>query len=246
MRSLTPNPARHPEICRRRLLTMSAWAAGALMAGGCAAASAAAPGWKDFLAAIKRDDPDLAATLINRGFDQNAMSPDGQVALVSAIREPSPKVVRILLSTRRTQVEVKNKAGETPLMMAAIRCDLELTRQLIARDAAVNKTGWTPLHYAVSGATVTPKQQTDMVGLLLEHYAFIDAESPNGTTPLMMASFYGREESAFLLLQEGADTAMRNQQGLTALDFARKANRQELAAAIERKMAERKPSPPAR
>jgi ankyrin repeat protein len=215
---------------RRSFLVASGFA---MLAFTGVAAAAAGPTWQDFLAAIKRDSPDLAATLLNRGFDQNQPGPDGQMALIAAIREPSPKVVRTLLSTKKTQVDLKNRAGETPLMMAAIQCDLDIARQLLARDAAVNKTGWTPLHYAVSSASVMPAQQTEMVKLLLENYAFIDAESPNGTTPLMMASFYGREESAYLLLQEGADTAMRNQQGLGAADFARKGNREALAKAIE-------------
>ncbi len=228
MSTMTPYD---PIFSRRGLLAVASAAGLALASGN---AVAAAPSWEDFLAAIKRDSADLAATLLNRGFDQNAPSPDGQVALIAAIREPSPQVVRTLLSTRKTQVDLKNRAGETPLMMAAIRCELDIARQLIARDAAVNKTGWAPLHYAVSSATVLPERQTDMVKLLLENFAFIDAESPNGTTPLMMASFYGREESAYLLLQEGADTAMRNQQGLTAADFARKSNRQALAKAIEK------------
>ena len=61
--------------------------------------------------------------------------------------------------------------------------------------------------------------------LLLEHHAFIDAESPNGTTPLMMAAHYGSPAAVKLLLEAGADTAMKNQLGMTAIDFARRGNR---------------------
>jgi uncharacterized protein len=62
---------------------------------------------------------------------------------------------------------------------------------------------------------------------LLESYAFIDAQSPNGSTPLMMAAMYGSSAAVQLLLDEGADTAMKNQLGMTALDFAQRANRQD-------------------
>ena len=59
--------------------------------------------------------------------------------------------------------------------------------------------------------------------LLLENHAYIDAESPNGTTPLMMAAHYGTPAAVKLLLEAGADPTLKNQLGLTAIDFARRA-----------------------
>jgi ankyrin repeat protein len=82
------------------------------------------------------------------------------------------------------------------------------------------------LHYAASSG------QLAIISLLIEHSAYIDAESPNGTTPLMMAAMYGSPESVKLLLQEGADPQLKNQQGLTALQFAQRANRPDSAQAI--------------
>jgi ankyrin repeat protein len=100
---------------------------------------------------------------------------------------------------------------------------------LIARDADVNKTGWTPLHYAASAGSPA---HTQIIALLLENHAYIDAESPNKTTPLMMAAHYGSAGVVKLLLEEGADPLLKNQQGLTAIDFARQANRQASADII--------------
>ena len=59
-----------------------------------------------------------------------------------------------------------------------------------------------------------------MIEHLLEHSAYIDAESPNGTTPLMMAAMYGSPEAVKSLIQAGADPTLKNQLGLSALDFA--------------------------
>jgi ankyrin repeat protein len=108
----------------------------------------------------------------------------------------------------------------------------------MARDADVNKTGWTPLHYAATGAQ---PQQPEIIALLLEHHAFIDAASPNGTTPLMMAAHYGTRESVLLLLQEGADPSLKNQLGLSAADFALRVSRKDIADLMARAVRERQP-----
>jgi ankyrin repeat protein len=96
---------------------------------------------------------------------------------------------------------------------------LDIAAKLIKKGADVNKTGWTPLHYAAT------KGQVEVIKLLLENYAYIDAESPNGSTPLMMASMYGSPQAVKLLLDEGADPLLKNQIGLTALQFAQRGNR---------------------
>ena len=78
-----------------------------------------------------------------------------------------------------------------------------------------------------------PRQaQVPIIKLLLENHAYIDAESPNGTTPLMMASMYGNAEAVQLLIDEGADPMLKNSQGLTAQQFALKAERPDSAALI--------------
>jgi ankyrin repeat protein len=70
--------------------------------------------------------------------------------------------------------------------------------------------------------------------LLLEHHAYIDAASPNDTTPLMMAARYGNAQTVKLLIDAGADVTLRNKQGMTARDFARAAERQDVVDLINR------------
>lgn len=182
--------------------------------------------YEDFFSAIKQDDGKLVAELLQRGFDPNTPSPDGLSGLYLALREPAPKVAQVLVDWPKTNVEARTAKDESPLMMAALKGQTALARRLIERDADVNKPGWAPLHYAATGGHL------DVMELLLEHYAFIDAQSPNGTTPLMMAAMYGSTEAVKLLLDAGADTSMKNQLGMTALDFATKASRPDAAALI--------------
>ncbi len=165
------------------------------------------------------DDARSVQTLLQRGFDANTVNPDGLPALMLALRVPAPKVADVLIRWPQTQVEVRNAQDESPLMLAALRGQLDWVKKLVDRDADVNKTGWTPLHYAATGGHVP------VIEYLLEHSAYIDAESPNGTTPLMMAAMYGSPEAVKHLIQAGADLQIKNGGNMTALDFAQRGSR---------------------
>lgn len=188
--------------------------------------SVQAGSYEDFFIAVKQDNAQAISTLLSRGFDPNTPDPGGLTALFLAVREPSPKVVGVLLNWPGTNVETRNSADESPLMMASLKGQLELAAKLIDKGADVNKTGWAPLHYAATRGHV------EVMSLLLENHAYIDAESPNGTTPLMMAAHYGTPGAVKLLLEAGADPSIKNKLGLTAIDFAQRANRQEAAELI--------------
>lgn len=184
---------------------------------------------EDLFRAAAMDDESSVVSMVLKGLDVGAQDENGQTALLIAAREGSLKVARFLLNQRSVKIEARNNNGESPLMMAALKGHLDLARELIERKAEVNKPGWTPLHYACSNSEPESKA---MVALLLEHHAYIDAESPNRTTPLMMAARYGHPDAVQLLLEEGADPSLRNEKGLTAVDFARSAGRNDLANLI--------------
>lgn len=182
----------------------------------------------DFFRAINIDNVGAVNDLLARGFDPNAANDKGQPALFLALRDEAPRVTAALLAHPQIKVDVENASGETPLMMAALKGNTALVRQLVARGAQVNRPGWTPLHYAATGP------EPAIVGYLLERGAKVDAPSPNHSTALMMAARYGAQESAELLLASGADVGLRNDAGQSAADFARLGGREKLAAALER------------
>ena len=76
-------------------------------------------------------------------------------------------------------------------------------------------------------------QQEDIIKLLLDESAYVDAASPNGTTPLMMAARAGSVSTVNVLLDGGADPTLKNQLGISAADFARKDNNTDLANALD-------------
>jgi ankyrin repeat protein len=164
---------------------------------------------------VKFDDVDGVNKLLAKGMDPNSVDNQGIPLLVLAAREKSDKVGAALLANPKTNIEIEDKAGENALMMAALGGDLTFVNLLLAKDAEVNKKGWAPLHYAAANG------HDDIVKVLLDHSAYVDAGSPNGTTPLMMAARGGHVSTVKLLLDNGADLTMKNQIGMTALDFAK-------------------------
>ena len=175
--------------------------------------------YDEFFAAVLRDNPGNLQALLARGMDANARSPEGQTGLSMALAAESMKAAQVLMNWPKTNVNVLNKKGESPLMVAALKGHKDIAEQLIKKGADINKTGWTPLHYAASSGQIA------IISLLLDKHAYIDAESPNGTTPLMMAAMYGTGEAVDLLVAEGADAQLKNQQGMTALQFAESGER---------------------
>lgn len=173
----------------------------------------------DFFTAIKRDDAKTVTALLQRGFDVNTPNAAGEHGLLLAVREPSLKVLAVLIDWPKVNVEPRNPHDESPLMLASLQGLTEICQQLIDKGADVNKPGWAPLHYAATHGHLA------VMRLLLDNDAYIDAASPNGTTPLMMAAQYGTPDAVKLLLEAGADPLLKNEQNLSALDFAQRANR---------------------
>ena len=188
---------------------------------GLSAANAGSYG--DFFAALTFDRPAEVQHLLDKGFDPNSPSEKGVPALLYALQSEAPKSALLLARHPATQVNAANSAGETALMLAVINHYTDVVQVLIERGADVNREGWTPLHYAAT------RGHRDMMRLLLDHDAYIDAEAPNGNTPLMMAARYAQPLAVKLLLEEGADPTLVNQSQESALDMALKADKPQSA-----------------
>jgi ankyrin repeat protein len=191
--------------------------------------------YEDFFKAIDTDNVAVIRNLLERGFDPNTVNPKGMPALLVAIKTPAPKSIALLLEQPSLRVEERSAQDESALMLAALKGDLTLCTTLIAKDADINKPGWTPLHYAATNGHVP------VIQLLLDQYAYIDAASPNGSTPLMMAAMYGTSSAVKQLLEAGADPSIKNDKGLSALDFALQAKKVQSAEIIGAFLRARRP-----
>ena len=159
----------------------------------------------DFVKASKFDNASEVRSLLAKGVTPNAVDSNGNPMLLLAIKDNSDKVIDVLLNNQNIDVDLSNKNGETPLMIASIQGNLPLVKRLVEKNhAAIDHIAWTPLHYA------SARGQVSVAVFLLSEGAIVDSRSLNDTTPLMMAVQSGNEQMVKLLLDKGADIQLRN------------------------------------
>jgi ankyrin repeat protein len=224
-------------MMRRRFVLLSlALAAAAAMPAIPAVAAEQTDDEVDFFRAAQLDDVDRVAKVLLRGVSPNVRDPNGETGLIVAMRYEALKVARLLMDQPGIDLEAKAPNGNTALMMAAFRQNKTALLELLKRGAQVNQKGWTALHYAAAAGSV------EISRILLDKYAYIDAESPSGMTPLMIAAREGQEDVVALLLEQGADATLKDGGfHLTAAEFALKADKPWIAKIINTFLANKKP-----
>lgn len=193
--------------------------------------SAAAGSYVDFFRAVKIDDGPKVRSLLQRGFDPNAIEETrGDTGMILALREEAMDVFRVLLNAPGVDLEARAFNGDNALMIACFKSNKPAVEALLEKGAQVNRPGWAPLHYAAFAGN------NEIVQMLLDKSAYIDAESPNKTTPLMMAAMAGKIYTVKLLLDEGADLTLRNAAGMDAVDFAVKHDHPDIAEGLTHRL----------
>ena len=122
-------------------------------------------------------------------------------------------LVKNLLAADSTLLELKDQAGNTPLINACYAVPervphKELVKYLIDRGAdinAKNKRGATPLYFAVKDIELTQ--------YLIANGASVNVSAYGGYTPIMQAALSGNIALADLLTKNGAELNSKGQRG---------------------------------
>ncbi|KAL7676382.1 hypothetical protein ACOME3_002636 [Neoechinorhynchus agilis] len=147
------------------------------------------------------------------------MCSSGETALIMAARAGQPDIVCALL-TAGAGVEQRNKAGQTPLMVASIEGNLHVAEVLLEGGAQVDsmcdKTRDTPLSYACSHGRL------DLARLMLAKGASREHRNSSDYTPMCLAATSGHVDIINLLAQHKAeiDSRTNSKLGITPLMLA--------------------------
>jgi ankyrin repeat protein len=186
---------------------------------------------EQIIRAARFDDVKTIKQYADQQGDINLAEPDrGETLLMISVRENSQRVFEYLLQHPKSQLDQRAKNGDTAIMLAAYLEQKESVQHLIDAGAQVNQQGWTALHYA---AVVGHFQ---IIQLLIKQRADVNAETPNKTTPLMLAARRGEMTVVKYLIAEGADISLKNMLGWTAYDFAVESERRDIAAMLQELM----------
>lgn len=142
----------------------------------------------------------------------------GNTALHWAIHKNDEKTIKTLLRQKGINLELTNRHGATPLMLAMTQ-NPHIVDLLIKQGANVNTSsptnGETALHYAASNTNTI----RTAYGLIANN-ANINSRDAWGNTPLHSAAINSNIGICMLLIAEGADRNAVNRLGKTPLDRA--------------------------
>ncbi|XP_075829868.1 KN motif and ankyrin repeat domain-containing protein 1 isoform X4 [Microtus pennsylvanicus] len=180
----------------------------------------------DYITAFEAISPEVLRYIINMA-DGN-----GNTALHYSVSHSNFQIVKLLLDADVCNVDHQNKAGYTPIMLAALAAveaekDMQVVEELFGCgdvNAKASQAGQTALMLAVSHGRI------DMVKGLLACGADVNIQDDEGSTALMCASEHGHVEIVKLLLaQPGCNSQLEDNDGSSALSIALDAGHKDIA-----------------
>ena len=155
--------------------------------------------------------------LVKAGAGVRVTDTDGDTCLIFAAYFGHTETVRYIVSFPEVDVNHKDTDGNTALLLAASHGHTETVRYLVnLPEVDVNQVGddFTALHWAGQ------EDYPNMVKVLIDAGADMDAEDENGCSPLLLASKQGCLDTVKMLLKAGADVCAADNKGATCLALA--------------------------
>lgn len=200
-------------------------------------------GWTPLQSAARQRKEGMIKTLIDLGADVDRPDDSGMTPLVAAAMRDHVPSIKVLIENG-ADIEQPGPQGFRPLALAIAENKYESAKALMEAGADVSAAsgadGLTPLILIAAqtspaeGARFLPgsARPSDIAKGLVERGADVNAQAKNGVTALMIAATHNSAPMIGLLMDAGADPAIKDQQGQTATDIAEKNGNLEAAQAI--------------
>ncbi|KAJ3093695.1 Serine/threonine-protein kinase plk1 [Phlyctochytrium bullatum] len=164
--------------------------------------------------AVEKGDVDIVQFLLYQGANVDCKDVDGSTPLFWAAGFGDPSIMQVLVGSG-ADIEARGFRGKTALHWAAVYGHEDVVSFLIERGADVNCSDDllknTPLMEAAE------REHLQVVQVLVENGASIEAENQNGQTPLYLAVSEGHADIVRFLLDKGADVNRCNAYNKTPL-----------------------------
>lgn len=191
-----------------------------LLAGGANLRARDAHGRTVLFAAAESGNLVLLRALLGLKLDPMRRDDSGEIPLATALRCGNLSVAQCLLELTPAPAAVVDDEGSTLLHKAAWGDVTGIARPLVERYGlpadSRDRYGRTPLHVAAYQGS------GKMLKYLLEECsADVDAADCEGRSPIFSAAYDGNLRALKILCEHGADSSVKDRNGLTALEFAR-------------------------
>jgi ankyrin repeat protein len=201
------------------------------------------------VAASRPGSADAVRLLLTKGADSKAADVRGSTALFEAARVNDIDSLRLLLNAP-VNINAGGFIGMTALNLATGHANLAAVRLLLDKGADVNAANVSEFRVkngliALSRLTAlmsAAESSSDVMQALIKAGANVNAKDVRGMTPLMFAVATDSPDPRIvrLLLDHGADTAVKSTDGERALDWAKKFNNPEVLRLLGGQPAEAK------
>ena len=150
---------------------------------------------------------------------------DNQAKLVICIQMGNLNKINELIEAGTPLINYRDDKHNTYLHLIAKTSRIILVQSFLTKGLkvdALNNFGDTPLHYACSIENLSDDPEGTMAKDLIKAGSPIDTQNKQLQTPLMVAAHWGHLKAIKVLLKSGANALLKDQEGKTALELARK------------------------
>ena len=173
-----------------------------------------------FLRAVFNNKIDLIEYLLSRGANIAPEGFNGYTALHICAWKNHPKICTFLLNRGGIDIDARDNVGMTPLLRAANLGNSEAVAQILINHGASTDVKADTGENALRLLLRSDMKSSELLKLLLEREADINAVDKDNLAPLIKAVVYGRAPLVSAILAKNPNLEATNNSQMTSLNIA--------------------------